>query len=324
MLLGNGSGGFSAPNSTFLALDYRYYRGGGRPERRSLRGLRDVALFRVRHRAAGHSSGFLQGPNGFFSTGGNSSDVAAGDLDNDGDNDLVAANFYGNSVGVLLGDGLGGFSGPVNYATGGGNRSSLVLGDFTHDGNLDVAAANFSTHQVAVLYGGGNGAFSTPVLSAVGAFPLGIVAGDFNDDGWLDAATTNSGSGTVSVLINDQTWPAPPPSVRIEDATVTEGHTGTVTAGFVSHPVQRSRRAGDRPLHHGGRLGHDGRRRLSERQRHVDLSTPAVRSRRRSRSRSTATAAANRMRPSSSTSRAPQPRSPTPRARGRSSTTSRR
>src|SRR6185436_1693057 len=61
-----------------------------------------------------------------------------------------------------------------------------------------------------------------------------ITTGDFNGDGWLDLAATNGGDAPVSVLINDQSWgaPPPPPSVSINDVSVTEGNAGTVNATF--------------------------------------------------------------------------------------------
>jgi hypothetical protein len=61
-----------------------------------------------------------------------------------------------------------------------------------------------------------------------------MAAGDFNGDTWLDIATANYYGHDVSVLINDQYWGTspPPPSVSVNDASVTEGNAGTVNATF--------------------------------------------------------------------------------------------
>src|SRR5207249_2024128 len=53
--------------------------------------------------------------------------------------------------------------------------------------------------------------------------------GDFNGYGWLDVATAPYVGNNVSVLINDHSWP---PAVTINDVSVTEGNTGTVSATF--------------------------------------------------------------------------------------------
>src|SRR5207237_559866 len=81
-------------------------------------------------------NGLLQGPYS-YSTGYYSDSVAAGDLDADGDTDLVTANYEG--VWLLPGDGAGGFGVARHYATGSG-AASVALGDFNRDGELDIAA----------------------------------------------------------------------------------------------------------------------------------------------------------------------------------------
>jgi len=67
---------------------------------------------------------------------------------------------------------------------------------------------------------------------AVGSLPTCVALGDFNGDGWLDVATANSSEGSGSVLLNDGSWTPPPPSLGINDVTLTEGNAGTVAAVF--------------------------------------------------------------------------------------------
>ena len=232
VLVGNGDGSFSGPNTTFLdfashsaalAVDLNGDASDDFVASHSF-GYITVTL--------GDSSGNLQGPVGYFYTGDVSYGLAAADLDGDGDNDLVTANVYGNSVGVLLGDGLGGFGAAQSYATG-VTPLSIVVGDFDLDTRLDVATANVGGNDVSVLRGRGNGTFSAPEHFAAGPAAYSIAAGDFNGDGWLDAATANYSGASASVLINDQSWPdPPPPAVSVGDATVTEGNTGTANAAF--------------------------------------------------------------------------------------------
>ena len=160
--------------------------------------------------------------------------MAAGDLDGDGDADLVAAS--GSQVRVRLGNGTGGFEAPAggqSYAAGPG-AFEVVLGDFNRDGKLDIATANYVEGSVSVLRGRGDGTFSAAEFYSAGPGAIAVAAGDLNGDGWLDVATANAGGNTTSVLINDQSWgaPPPPPTVSINDASVTEGNTGTVNATF--------------------------------------------------------------------------------------------
>ena len=80
--------------------------------------------------------------------------LAAGDLDGDGQLDLVVTS---GAVGINVLRGLrdGGFDGPTPYGVG-GSVYALTLGDFNNDGKLDVAVVSYPASQVIVLYNTGH------------------------------------------------------------------------------------------------------------------------------------------------------------------------
>jgi hypothetical protein len=140
-------------------------------------------------------------------------DVAIGDLDGDGDQDLAVAigwqyetpNY--DAVSVLLNRGDGIFAAPVDYRVGVGRDPywpvALALGDLDGDGDLDVVFANYmDPGSVGVLLNQGAGVFASAGEYAVGQGPNDVVVGDFNGDGRPDLAASSWISGTVSVLLN--------------------------------------------------------------------------------------------------------------------------
>ena len=122
-------------------------------------------------------------------------DVVAGDLDGDGDTDLVVAS---SSVSVLLGNGDGTF-GAVSDFYAGDVPFELALGDLDNDGNLDVVTANLRPASLdgdlAALLGNGDGTFGAALLFPAGTVPNCVTLGDFDEDGALDAAVGNSALG---------------------------------------------------------------------------------------------------------------------------------
>ncbi len=134
-------------------------------------------------------------------------DVVAGDLDGDGDQDLVVANFSpGNSVSIFLNEGGGSFAPGVEISVI-GLPIAVELADLDGDQDLDLAVAirSITMADIGVRLNDGTGSFGPMVVYPVGFGPNDVVAGDFDGDGDLDLASVEYQSETVSVLANDGT-----------------------------------------------------------------------------------------------------------------------
>jgi|GEM_PF-647275 len=137
-----------------------------------------------------------------FGAGLDPSAVCAGDLDRDGDVDLVVAGLSLDQTSVWLNDGLGGFTPDGAYGTGSDPRG-LTAGDFNGDGFLDLATADSSDHQVSVLLNDGDGTFAAAQSYATSQRPRDLTAADLDGDGNPDLAVAASQYDRVSVLLND-------------------------------------------------------------------------------------------------------------------------
>ena len=93
----------------------------------------------------------------------------AADLNGDNKLDLVVANYESDTVGVLLGNGSGGFSAATTFNAAGGTAYHLALGDFNGDGNLDLAVVGLSSSTVSILFGNGAEGFPPPRRSLTAA-----------------------------------------------------------------------------------------------------------------------------------------------------------
>lgn len=125
--------------------------------------------------------------------------LALGDLDGDGNADIVATNAFMDRASVLLGKGDGTFADAVNYPTG-DSPGSLALGDVNGDGHPDLVTANFWASSVSVLLGKGDGSFAASVGYPAGDWPGAVVIGDLDGEGAPDLVVANPNAKVVTVL----------------------------------------------------------------------------------------------------------------------------
>jgi len=129
-----------------------------------------------------------------------------GDIDGDGDQDLVIGYYSGvtPSVRTYLNQGNNTFQAgtTVNVSV---VTSSVVLSDVDGDGDLDLLTAQRGGGATAVYVrrNDGTGTFSGNQQVATGNGVLSLFLGDVEGDGDQDLFTTNYIDGTVSVRLND-------------------------------------------------------------------------------------------------------------------------
>jgi FG-GAP-like repeat/PKD domain len=127
--------------------------------------------------------------------------LGVGDIDGDGNVDLVVWNFNPLTIGAYLGDGKGAF--PIEHtADTVGGAYSAHIADLNGDGRSDVVAARNGTSLVAWL-GQRDGSFSAPLLSDLPESAFDLAVADLTGDGIADVLTSE---GTLAVGRGDGTF----------------------------------------------------------------------------------------------------------------------
>ncbi|XHL94962.1 MAG: DUF4347 domain-containing protein [Microcoleus anatoxicus] len=225
ILLGNGTGGFSAATN---------FNVGGIPASVAVGNFNadnfpDLA---VGNSLSNNISILLgNGTGGFgaatnFGTGQAPNSIIVADFNVDGNLDLATANNGSNNVSILLGNGTGGFTNATNFNAGLG-ANSVAAFDLNGDNKLDLAVSNYKSTNLSILLGNGTGGFSQPIdFALTGTYPGRVTVNDFNNDSLPDLAVmvTNGSSDNVSILLNT------PNTVNFGAATysATEGSSDTV------------------------------------------------------------------------------------------------
>jgi hypothetical protein len=140
--------------------------------------------------------------------------VASGDLNGDGNLDLVTDSWGTDQVEVLFGNGKGGFTIPGTFfAVGKHPYQRVRAADVNGDGKPDIITTNLEGDNVTILLGDGSEGFKQSAGSpfACGDSPFNFAVGDVNGDGKPDLAIVNSPSSTsdrhgkdgLTILIGD-------------------------------------------------------------------------------------------------------------------------
>ena len=193
-----------APTSYVISTVVADFNGDGKPDLAAAMGSNRVAI------RLGNGNGTFGVPTEYVTGGENPTAMAAGDMNLDGNTDLVIGNYYGFKLSVLLGNGDGTFApfilrplmGTYNYGI-----TDLAIGHFNGDSYADVAVSTDYGGVYAVL-GNGDGTLQTAVSYPTSYYPTSIAAADFNSDGKTDLVTTHNSAVAALLGNGDGTFQA--------------------------------------------------------------------------------------------------------------------
>lgn len=134
-----------------------------------------------------------------FAVGAQPYDVAIADVDGDGKPDLVTANYGGNSLSILRGNGLGSF-GTQQIAPVGERPVVVSVADVNGDRRLDLVATNRRDGTLSILLNSGGNFTVSQTLNA-GTQPVSTAVTNVNGDGRPSIITVNYSNSTPRVLL---------------------------------------------------------------------------------------------------------------------------
>ncbi len=144
-------------------------------------------------------------PRVLYTVGNLAQSLDTGDIDDDGDMDLVVANYSQSTASILLNNGAGAFPEIQAFAAGERPRD-VVVGDVNGDGQLDLATSNDQpAGSFAIVLNTaivGNEGFLPAVSYPTGMTPYAIALGDLDRDGDPDAIVSCAVARAITVSMN--------------------------------------------------------------------------------------------------------------------------
>ena len=123
-----------------------------------------------------------------------------GDFNEDGHVDLAYGPAGDNTLGIMLGNGAGGFGAPSTLTIPSSPDGGEV-GDLNRDGHADLVIVSQDIPQAWLLLGNGLGGFSAPAAIALPDSAGSVAIADFNRDGNPDLAFGNSSAGALVMIV---------------------------------------------------------------------------------------------------------------------------
>ncbi len=131
--------------------------------------------------------------------------IASGDIDGDGDRDVIATRLDNGSARVYLNDGVGGLTySPVPLQGAEGGNFHNTLADFNNDGILDLAGVRGGNDgtDIVIFNGNGDGTFGpTPSTFIPDFAPDRLFTADIDGDGFEDIVAFQAAPSPQPVIV---------------------------------------------------------------------------------------------------------------------------